>query len=444
MKKVEIAVLTLLAALGISALASAATIKTIALQNEESPETGFFYKKFETPAVSDAAGERVADTVRLGGGKCIFAFNPDSDPDSTIVCRKDVTPDAHTFGSIGLPVGGESINLSSDVAWAARLSSGRSGVFRRGPAYVASIGDPVPGGTGVLKLLTYARIDDTGGVAFLSTISGGAVVLGVEVNEGIFRCPAGNCSVAQGGTPTLTTLALVNDPVPDRPGREFCDFLTLDGSTYGTVFRAATKLDCADTGEAPAVGVFRRTAAGTIATVALEGEPSNPTPAPGGTTYLRVAGTPAIANSGMVTFLATTGGLVTNNILFVCDPASCPGTPATDAVQQGETDDTTNPLGTYRIFTGGPGVDDAGDIAYSAQVRTATRVRHGIYIRRFNGTKERVVLGGMLTPVPGSNPPAVFDQVSAPAMSSAGKVAFPGRIERAARPRKLRALFIYE
>lgn len=420
----------------IAGVASAATIETVALQNAPSPEAPFVYKKFDRPAVSDAAGERVAAFARLAGKKCLFALDA-TGSGTTVVCQKDLTPDGlHVFTKVATNLGDASINAASTVAWAARVSAGRSGVYRSGPAVVAEIGDPVPApGTGLLQAFSYARITDADDVLFVATISGGTVP------QGIFRCGGGNgnCSAASGGTGTLTALALVNDPVPDRPGRAFCKFLELDASTYGATFRAATQLDCSDAGETPAIGIFRRPAAGPIVTVALEGEACAPTPVPGGTTYLRLPSAPAIANGGMVAFQGTTGGLLVNNVVYLCDPATCPASAATDGVAQGDFDGNGN---MFRTFSP-PGVSDAGDMAFSAKVSGPAGTRDALYIRRFDDSLETVVFAEV-TPVPGSSPAAIFDQAFAPRMSSAGKVTFGGRIERNASPSKLRGIFLFE
>jgi hypothetical protein len=418
----------------------AATIKIVALQNEESPEASFFYKKFDNPRISDATGERLAVYTRLGGGKqCIFSLDPDTASGSTIVCRRDPTPDGHSFTRLGAKVGGLSINMTGTLGWAARVSSGRSGVFRTGPATVASTGDPVPlPGVGLLKTFSYARISNTGDVVFMATISGGAVVLGVEVNQGIFRCSGGDgdCST---GTGTLTAVALVNDAVPDKPGRKYCKFLDLDGGSYGVSFRANTKLDCANTSEVQAVGLFRQPVAGSAVTVGLEGEPCRPFPGPGGTTYFRISGPPSIADTGMVAFEAHTAGLVANSILYLCDPATCPTSPATDEVTQGQLDDDGN---LFRTFAA-PAVSDLGEIAFRSSVSTPdSKQESALYIRHANADIETVARSNL--PVPGASPPGVWDDISPPAMSPGGKVAFGARIERTINPRRLRGIFVFE
>jgi len=419
-----------------------ATIKTVALQFGNSPITGIIYKKFENPVVSDAASERVGVFTQLGfARRCIFTLDPDTMSGSTIVCRRDPTPDGHVFAQIGAKVGGISINASSAVGWAARETSGRSGAFRNGPAFVAATGDSVPApGTGLLKSITFGRIDDTSDVIFIATISGGAVVSGVEVNQGIFRCSGGDGNCSTGGTGTLTTIALVNDGVADRAGRKFCKFLDLDGSTFGAVFRASTQLDCADNSETPAVGVFRQPVAGSATTVALEGEACTPSPGAGGTTYFRISGAASIANSGMVAFGALTTGLVSNNILYLCDPGTCPASPATDAVTQGQLDGNNN---VFRSFSA-PAVDDIGEIAFSAKSATiSSGTKDALYLRHTNGTIDTIALADV-TAVPGASPPATFDQLFPPSMSPAGKVAFGARIERGVAPKKQLGIFVFE
>ena len=66
------------ALLALVAPAGAATIKTIALQNQPSPQPFLLYRRFERPAVSDAVGERVAVFALLRGGKCIFGIDPNT------------------------------------------------------------------------------------------------------------------------------------------------------------------------------------------------------------------------------------------------------------------------------------------------------------------------------------------------------------------------------
>jgi len=426
-------------ALGAGALAGparAATIKTVALQNQMSPLASYFYRKFREVAVSDATGQHVAVFAQLSGPKCLFKLDPDGGGNATAACQKDVTPDNRLFGNFGLP----SINVAGNVGFSARVTQGRSGVFQGDPAYVAATGDPVPApATGLMKTFSVGGLTDAGDVVFETTISGGAVMSGVEVNQGIFRCVGGNgdCSTQNGGTGTLTTLALVDDAVPDRAGREFCSFAELAASTFGVAFRALTKLDCANTAEPEAVGVFRLPLAGAIETVALQGEPANSFPPSGGTTYATLL-EPAIANTGMVAFRATTAGLLVTSALYRCAPATCPASPADVVVSAGETDGAGNVFSAFSA----PGVSDVGDVAFDARIRQGPGAHDGLYIKRVGGTLDTIAVGG--DPVPGSNPPGAFRDMARPRMSPGGKVVFPGRERVFTTHKTLRGVFVFE
>ena len=60
------------------ALANAASIKTVAVQGDATPDPGFAYKKFEHPVVSDAAGQRVG-VFSYGQNlkRCSYELDPD-------------------------------------------------------------------------------------------------------------------------------------------------------------------------------------------------------------------------------------------------------------------------------------------------------------------------------------------------------------------------------
>jgi len=422
----------------------AATIKTVAQQgNPAPPPLTATYRKFQIPLdISDATAGRVVAFGRTKPPKqCLFRIDPDSDPDATAVCQRTTTPDGRAYGNFR----DATINVTSAIGFASRVTQGRSGVYRINPALVQSIvaltGDPVPApASGFLKDLSFGRLTDAGDVVFESTIFGGAVVLGVDVNQGIFRCNGGdgNCS---SGTGTLTTVVLVNDLVPDRAGRHFCSFNELSASTYGAVFRASTQMDCANTSEVPAVGVFRVAVAGPIVTVALQGETAQ-SPG-GGTTYATVLLTPAISNIGMVAFQGRTMGLLSTTILYLCDPTTCPTpSPASVAVSLGEVDGFG---GIFNAFSA-PGVSDAGDVAFGARLRDVVEGNiGGAYIHR-QATDTIVKISRTGDPVPGSSPPAVFGGKFPPvAMSSTnGKVAFIDRMRRSVSPRQLYAVFVYE
>ena len=356
--------------------AEPATLQKVAVDGDPAPDPGSFYRrKFLQPAVSDAAGAHVVASARIFINRtCLVKF--DAGPDSIVVCRRDVSPEGHKFAKLGDP----SIDIAGDAAWAAALTAGRSGVFRGDATVVALTGDPSPAGPGFLKKFSSALIIDAGDVVFEATISGGTVVGGVTVDDGYFRCGGGDGNCSAGGTGTIETLVLKNDPVPDRPGRELCKLQALDASTFGIAFLATTRLDCASTTEAPLLGVFRKPFGGAVVTVALQGDPANPVLPPGGTTYGVLLGAPAVENDGIVVFRGVTTGLFVNDVLYLCDPASCPTVPAEAAVKQGDADGN----GSFFERFSSPALSDAADIAFQANVNDGLRTS-GIYIRRAAG-----------------------------------------------------------
>jgi hypothetical protein len=413
-----------------------ATIKTVALQGDPTPIPFTAFRRFTPPAISDAPGPRVADYARTVGKRCIFKLDPDGGPDVKTACEHEPSPDGGFFQRLAAPT----IDSADDVAWSARETFGRQGVFRGDPSTVALTGDPVPApGTGLLKTLSFARITEAGDVAFQATISGGAVVLGVEVNQGLFRCTGGDGNCSSGGTGTLDTLVLVNDAVPDRPGRRFCDFVDVAASDYGVVFRADTKLDCSNGGETALGGVFRQPFAGAVQTIGLVGEAAEPFPSPGGTTYVSFDTPAAIENAGAVAFVASTTGVLDTSAIYRCDPPACPPARATELVQSGDLDTQGE---AFHVFSA-PGISAARDVAFTSRVFGAAGSLHGLFVRRQSGGVETIVRTGDV--VPGSSPQALFRlSLTTPAMSEGGKIAFESKIHRVVRPRTRDGLFAVE
>src|SRR5581483_3208627 len=395
------------------------------IQPEESPQQGYFYRKFNPPVVSDAAGQHVAFYSSMPGGRrCIFRVDPDAPTaGSTIACEHFPTPDnSRAYRRLGDP----SINASGDVAFSSQLSFGYTGVFRNGSATIALLGDPVPTpGTGTLKILTSARVTDLGNIFFLGTISGGTV------DQGIFVCPAGqNCHDVPG---TLATVVLAGDPVPDRVGRKLCSFSALAASNSAIVFRAITKPDCS-MNSGPLEGIFRKPSVGPIETIALMGETSNPS----GTTYAAFSGAPAIENGGAVAFLASAAGSVSTSAQYVC-ATGCPPAPADAVVERGQLA-PTSPSGTGPIlsFTP-PGIDGAHDIAFSARVRDQLRgLSQGVYRRTAAGQIEAIALLDQPAPDPDQYWRYVYYP---PAMSPGGRIAFKASIITNPAPRKRLGIF---
>jgi hypothetical protein len=188
----------------------------------------------------------------------------------------------------------------------------------------------------------------------------------------------------------------------------------------------------------PLNGIFRMPYAGAVVTVAFEGEPSAPNPLPGGTIYGSAADGVSIQGGGIVAFRATTAGLFRAQGLFVCDPVSCPASPADAAVLAGDVDDGANVF----VALSTPSLSAAGDIAFSSRIRGAGP-RSGVYIRRLIGDDiETIALDGDIVPALGAG--SEFVRFNTPGMSTAGKVAFRARIRWTVAPSIRYGVFSFE
>jgi hypothetical protein len=422
-----------------------AVVQTVVIRGDAAPEASNVYNRFKRPTVGDAAGQHVTFFAKLKGTRPVkrglFKEDP-NDGGATVVLKNDVTPDSRLFTKFSRP----SINASGSVIWQALVSGGKQGVYAGGPTAVALAGDDLttatPAGTGFLKAFSQPVNTDAAGVVFRATIQGGAqVVTGsgtVTVDDGIFRCSGGdgNCSSGSG---TLDILVLKNDPVPDRVGLTFCGFGGSRGeigaSDWGVAFEATTRVDCADNTEPLVSGIFRMPFGGPIVTVALGAEASNPS----GTSYFRFTGSPSIEDDGIVAFLARVNGVFVGDVLFYCDPAACPASPAVDAVAQGE---VVTPYGALSRFTA-PSIANSGTMVFRAIARGASGSRSGIWVRRTDDSVINVALKN--DPVPGLVPAAVYRRFGVPSMSPGGIAVFDAGIKRAdVTPHTVPGIFVDE
>jgi hypothetical protein len=428
--------------------ATTATLKTVAIEGGAAASLGgFSYKTLHNPVVSDDATDRVAfsavakdSSTPPATESCVFKVDA-TGAGTTPACKGDLSPDSRSYKKVGNP----SINTGGTATWVGKTGGSFSGVYRGDPTIVGLLGDPVPGANpGLLSGFSLPVIADGGDVVFKGAITGGGEVAGVIIDEGLFRCTGGdgNCS---SGTGTLETLVLKNDAVPDRAGREFCEFLAVDASNFGVAFQAATKLDCSKpnlfvdpAGEDPLIGVFRKTfsVGSAVATLALQGETAEPFPVFAGTTYGDSLGKPAINNDGFVAFKSNTEGLVEVGALYVCNPAACPAAPADAVLVAGSVDDGGNVLKNFSH----PDISDAEDLAFVAKFPGGS----GVYIRRSATSDiETVVLRGDTAPA--VVPTATFVRFSPPSMSTGGNVAFQADVKNTTQPKKKRqGIFLFD
>jgi hypothetical protein len=400
-------------------------IRTVAVKTDPAPQPLSIYKRFKRPVASDTSDSAAAFFARIsalvgGSTNGIFKDDPDA-PGSVVVLKGDPGPDSLAFSKFGNP----SMNAGGDVAFDAQLSGGLTGVFRGDPDVVALLGDTIPAVTGLLDGFEEVAITDAGDVNFIGTISGAAEVGGVKLDEGIFRCTGGDGNCSTGGTGTLEVLVLRNDDVPDRAGRKFCSFETLESSNFGVVFIAETHTDCSS-GSGDLRGVFRLPFGGSAVTVALEGEASEPQPILGGTVYGFMSGHPDIASDGTVVFKSRIGGILIEFVLFRCIVGTCPAAPADALIEQGQVD----PEGALFKFFGSPVISDAGDVAFPALARgnSGTVKAHYVY-RAAGGTIERIVERGDPVPDrPGATFRTLFVKTRRIHVSAGGTLAFQAKI----------------
>jgi hypothetical protein len=429
--KTTLAALLAASTLSLGSGATAATLAPIALQGDPAPLIGGpDFRKFEEPDISDFATRRVVFVARTRDkNTCIFKMDP-AGPDVAGVCKGDPTPDGREFRLFSRVA----TNDGGAVAWSSTVSGDRSGIYGEvgGPVFAAATtGDPAPP-AGVLDKFDAASDVDALAV-FEATVSGAPMVGGVVSSEGVFVDP--------GAGPT-TAVARRGDSVPDRAGREFCFFFGATIKDSFVAFHATTRLDCSDTSETFRDGIFRANwVTGTIVTVALESEPSNPVPTvPGGTIYgtIPVPGTPDVNASGTVVFRATTGGVLSENAVYSCG-AGCPAAPASIVAAQGEADAGGDVLRTF----GDPRIATNGDVAFNVRVQSASQAKTSIYIHRdATDTLELVARTG--DGVPGLPVGTVFKALGQPAMSGTGRLAFSGTVRGLTAPKKRSGIFVYE
>lgn len=415
-----------------SECAESGTLSNVALEGGPSVVSGFDYVKLENPTVGDA-GESVvffADTKKSTPpsqkAHCIYRAAPPG-TGAEVACLGDAAAGGGRYSQFGEP----SVNASGTVAFDSRVvGGGPDGVFSQtGADPVAAVsleGDPVPGG-GTIKRFRDVHIADNGNVFFLVVIGG----VDDSVDEAILMCP-GTCPGGAG----LVKQVQEGDTLPALSDK-ICEFRELAASDFGLAFRAATRVDCADGDEPKVRHIFRKPVVGDVVSVAAEGEASNPLPGLDGTTYASFPGRPDVSNNGAVVFLARTAGALKAQNIYLCEPGSCPGSPAIVAVAQGDLADGD----AFKSF-GNPGVSDAWDVVFSADLTGASVC--GVYVRRYAPVSiETIARNGQTAPAP---TPAVFRCPDGdPAISAAGDIAFRGTIRTTTPPkRNLKGIFHFE
>jgi hypothetical protein len=434
--------------------AEAATLKVVALQAEDSPVAGTKYRKFAKrgPAIGGGAERVVFEGLARGTSKVKGAFAHEPGVGGSVVAQKiGPTGDGATIRTFKRTFTNPTVDSTGTIALSVKLRGGLGeGIYARKAGDtaltpIARTGDVASGlPMGFLRRMSYVEpigLVATTAVAFISDISDVPNVGGVDVDEVIYTCSGGDLN-CHSGSGTLTPIVMRGDAVDDRPGDEVCDLTHLASSEYGVAFRASIGPDC--TLGPFTRAILRKAFGGSVETIAYEGGPAE-FPMSEYTQFRRAID---IANDGTVAFRARTRTQLAvgqKTTQFLCDPATCPAAPAEAAVSVGDTLPGGNTIRSMEMPR--TVVSDAGDLAFYAKSNGPLGGKTGVYIRRANGTIEKVAEKG--DPAPKlflAEPNSVFRTIrKVVSISDDGRVAFGAKTLRGVGPTKTRqGIFVFE
>ena len=363
------------------------TCEAITRKGLADPAMGTFAGKFGKkrhggPAIN-SSGDVVFFATPKGGPRRLYLY-PNAGAPVILASAGDPAPGGGSFTRFEQP----SINDAGDVAFFGDLASGE-GVFvdpAAGPMLeVAVTGDAAPGGGSFDTFDGVARINASGDVAFLATVSG--------FPTGVF--------VYDGGTMTIASIARVGDATLD--GREICSFVApsvgLGGSL--TAFQVGTKVSCANALEPELYGIYRDTGAG-IDRVALQGDA---TPI-GGNVYDDFLGDPDLNEIDQVLFRATITGTLKSTGLFLFDAVG----PTTITVVR--TGDAAATVGGFLRTITEPNLTNGAQAGFRANLGN-TPAKEGIFL--YDGVDEAVVTKSSTVPtglfLPGSVYQKIYEEI---------------------------------
>jgi hypothetical protein len=387
----------------VRAQSSGYDFRKVALEGEAAPDAGgeTYEGDFSSPAINGAGDVAFGDL--LSGGEPINAglFLDSGGSTSAVALVGDSAP-APVGGSYSF-FGYPALNDSGDVSFMGIVSGGsqpRAIFLASGETDAALVlpgdkapdtgEDPQPDGsyTGNVADFNMHALNDSGGVAFRSEVTGGSVASGIFVDFGA----------------TEAAFALEGDPAPDTSGGEYFTFGTPSQNDAGSVAFTADV-----TGGSVASGVFRDAGAADFA-VALVGDSA---PDTGGGTYTEF-GYPVVNDPGSVVFLANaTGGTASGGVFL-----DTGGTDQAVAVEGGTAPDTGG--GTYTTVTSWGALNDSGRVAFSATL-TGGSVGAGVFL--FDSASQQTLalaLAGQTAPDASG---ATFSEFGFVAMNDSGEVA---------------------
>jgi hypothetical protein len=394
----------LLAPEAIRAQSSGYDLRKIALEGEQAPETGgeTYESSFSPPAINSAGDVAFGDLI-TGGDPINAGIFIDSGGEASAVALFDEPAPVSVGGSYSL-FGYPTLNDSGDVSFMAFLRGGsqpRAIFLASGDTDTVLVrpgdtapdtgdGGDIPDGTytGNVADFNLPVLNDSGGVAFSSEVTGGSVAGGVFVDSGGAEA----------------AFALAGDPAPGIPGGKYSLFGTPSQNDAGSVAFTADVTD-----GAVASGLFRDSGA-TGAAVALVGESA---PDTGGGTYTEF-GYPVVNDLGYVVFLANVAGGSASGGIFLDTGAS----ERAVAVEGGTAPETGG--GTYASVTSFGALDAAGRVAFSATLTGGT-IGAGVFLfDPASGQTSAVTLEGQIAPDAGG---ASFSEFGFVSLNDARQVA---------------------
>jgi hypothetical protein len=378
--------------------------RKIALQGDPvpKPEGEIYESGFLWPAIN-SAGDVAFGAVISGSGPLNSGIFIDSGGSASAVALDGDPAPAPVGGTYSFFGAYPTLNDSGEVSFMAIVSGGSEplGIFLDSGGTDAALilpghtapgtgdGGDTPDGTytGNAADFNLNALNDSGGVAFRSEVTGGSVASGIFVDSGA----------------TEAAFALVGHSAPGTLGGTYSTFGNPSQNDAGSVAFTADV-----TGGSAASGVFRDSGVPDAA-VALAGDPA---PDTGGGTYTEF-GFPVVNDLGYVVFLANvTGGSASGGVFL-----DTGGPEEAVAVEGGTAPDTGG--GAYATVTS-PGVlDVSGRVAFSATL-TGGSLGAGVFLfHPASGQTSAVVLAGQTAPDAG----ATFSEFGFVSMNDAGQIA---------------------
>ncbi|MFK7894675.1 MAG: choice-of-anchor tandem repeat NxxGxxAF-containing protein [Myxococcota bacterium] len=382
-------------------ISAEAQLTSLLLSGDAAPGTGGgSFASFGSPSLNDL-GE-AAFTANLSGGSTVtgvFVESPTTGT-SVVALRGDAAPGS---GGTFQTFGGVQINNSGDVAFNSSIvgAAARSGIFVSSGGTVSAAvldGDPAPGtGGGTFNIPSEAKFNNAGTLAFFARVNGGLVA------EGIFRIESG----------LISAVAFNGTPIPGLPGAAFTQ---MSGPSLGQGGEIAFESEYFGGGFSDQ-GIFIDDN-GALSAVALEGDIA---PGSGGSAFTQVSvQRPPIAPDGSLVFgSGFAGGAVSEFGLFRSDAGGL-----TDLVFSGDIVPETGG-GMLLGISNEVATNAAGDILFEGQIDAGGLFSRGVFLLR-NDALEAVALAG--DPAPDTLGQFVSFG-NKPAVNALGDIAFSGRAQ---------------